>query len=178
MRDAHALAAAARHGLEHDRVAELAGNLRRLAAVARQGVVAGYDREPRLPRQSLRLELVAHRLDGRSTGADEGDARAFQRLGERRVLGQEAVTRVHRLGAGVVNGLENVLDRQVALGRRRRTDGDRLVGPAHVQRVLVGLRVDRDALDPHAPGRAHDAAGDLTPVGDQDLGEHRARPFL
>ena len=45
-----------------------------------------------------------------------------QRLAERRVLGEETVTRVHSLGARVEAGLHDAIDAQVGLGRRRRTD--------------------------------------------------------
>jgi hypothetical protein len=49
-----------------------------------------------------------------------------------------------------------------------------LVGQLHVQRPGIGLGEDRDGLDAHALGRADDPAGDLAPVGDQDLVEHLA----
>jgi hypothetical protein len=48
----------------------------------------------------------------------------------------------------------------------------RLVGHLHMQRMLVGVRIDRDRLDPHLARRLDDPAGDLAPVGDQDLLEH------
>ena len=52
-----------------------------------------------------------------------------------------------------------------------------------MQRCAVGLGIDRDRRDPHAPQRADDAAGDRAAVGDQDLVEHghlgrvQSRPF-
>ncbi len=44
-----------------------------------------------------------------------------------------------------------------------------------VQRVAVGLGVDGDGGDAHAPRRLDDPAGDLAPIGHKDLVEH-ARP--
>ncbi len=44
-----------------------------------------------------------------------------------------------------------------------------------VQRVAVGLGVDGDGGDAHAPCRLDDPAGDLAPIGHKDLVEH-ARP--
>ena len=44
-----------------------------------------------------------------------------------------------------------------------------LVGEAHVQRVAVGLGVDRDRADPHLVAGADDAHRDLAAVGDEDL---------
>ena len=121
----------------------------------------------------LRFDLVAHRLDGSGIGADEDDARLRQRDREGRALGQKAVARMDRFGAGLLAGGDDFLDRQIGLGRRGRSDGDRLVGHLDVKRVLVGFGIDRDGLDPHAARRPDDAAGDLAPVGDEDFLEHR-----
>ena len=63
---------------------------------------------------------------------------------------------------------------EVALRRGRRADRDRFVGQLDVARVLVGLGIDGDRLDAHAAGGADHSAGDLAPVGDQDLLEHVA----
>ena len=52
----------------------------------------------------------------------------------------------------------------------------RLVGHPHVQRAGVGVGIDGDGLDAHPPGRLDDPAGDLAPVRDQDLVEHRLPP--
>ena len=49
---------------------------------------------------------------------------------------------------------------------------DGLVGHLHMQRVPVGVGIDGDGLDAHAPRGLDDPAGDLAPVGDQDLVEH------
>jgi hypothetical protein len=106
--------------------------------------------------------------------SDEGDVGGLQGLYEAGVLGQEAEARMDRLGAAVLAGLDDFLDHQIALGRRRRADQDRLVGQLDVQRPGVGLGIDRHGLDAHAPRRLDDAAGDLAPVGDQDLVEHLA----
>ena len=41
-----------------------------------------------------------------------------------------------------------------------------------MQRVAIGIRIDRDRLDTHLAGRLDDAAGDFAPVGDENLLEH------
>jgi hypothetical protein len=41
-----------------------------------------------------------------------------------------------------------------------------------VQRVAVGLGIDRDRLYPHAAGSLDDPAGDLAAIGDQNSFEH------
>ena len=103
---------------------------------------------------------------------DEGDPGVLARLGERRVLGQEAVAGVHGLGAGLAAHLEDALDVEVALGRRRAAQQVGLVGARDVQRVAIELGVDRHRGDAHLAQRADDADRDLAAVGDQDLLEH------
>ncbi len=79
---------------------------------------------------------------------------------------------MHRLGAGLAAGLDDLLDDEIGLRRRRRADGDRLVRHLDVQRVAVGLGVDRHRAHAELARRLDDAAGDLAAVGDQDLLEH------
>src|SRR5205823_9694423 len=65
-----------------------------------------------------------------------------------------------------------LVDDQIALRRRRRADADRCVRHPDVERVLVGVGIDRDRLDPQAPSRLDDPAGDLAAVGDENALEH------
>ena len=120
----------------------------------------------------LRFDLVAHRRDGARVRADEDDACGFERVRKGLALGQEAVARMHRLRAGRAAGLDDLVDDEIGLRGRRRADMDGLVGHLDVQRVAVGVGVDRDGRDAHAPRRLDDPAGDLAPVGDEDLLEH------
>ena len=52
----------------------------------------------------------------------------------------------------------------------------RLIRHLHMQRVAVGVGIDRHRLDPHLARRLDHAAGNLAPVGDQDLVKHRPSP--
>ena len=61
---------------------------------------------------------------------------------------------------------------EIGLGGRRRADMHGLVGHFDMQRVLVGVGIDRDRLDAHLAGGLDDAAGDLAAIGDQDFLEH------
>ena len=87
-------------------------------------------------------------------------------------FGQEPVAGMHRFGAGLAAGLDDLLHHEVAVGRRRRPDQDGIVGHFDVERVTVGLGIDRDRLDPHAAGGLDDPAGDLAAIGDQNSFEH------
>ncbi len=118
------------------------------------------------------FDLVAHRGDGLGVRTDEDDPGAIESFGEARALGKKAVARMHRLGAGVPAGGEDVLHHQIALRRRRRADRDRHIRHFDVKRVAVGLGIDRNGLDTHAPGGLDDPAGDLAAVGNEDALEH------
>src|SRR5690606_25326481 len=66
-------------------------------------------------------------------------------------------------------------DVQIGLGRRRGADADAFVGQTHPHGAAVGLGVNGDGGDAHLLARPVDAQRDLAPVGDQDLGGHRAQ---
>ena len=79
---------------------------------------------------------------------------------------------MHRLGAGLAAGLDDLLHHQIAFGRRGRPDQNRLVGHFDVERIPVGLGIDGHGLDTHPTGSLDDPAGDLAAVGDQNSFEH------
>ena len=111
-------------------------------------------------------------FEGLDAGADERDAGGFEGAGEVDVLAQEAVARVHGLGAGVAAGLDDGLDFEVALGGGGGADPHRDVGFAHVPGAGVGVAVDGDRTDAQGAQGPDDAAGDLAAVGDEDGAEH------
>ena len=65
-----------------------------------------------LSRAAVLLPIGAHRARGR---ADERDARALARLGERGVLAEEAVAGVDGVAAGLLRDVDDLVDAQVAL---------------------------------------------------------------
>ncbi len=75
-----------------------------------------------------------------------------------------------------VDGVEDRLGVEVALGRGLAPEGIGLVGHADVQGVAVELGVHRHRGDAQLAAGADDPHGDLRTVGDQDLLEH-ATPF-
>src|SRR5262249_33879927 len=97
------------------------------------------------------------------------------RLREVFVLREESVAGMNRVGARVAARCEDLLDHQVALRRRRRTDADRMVGKLHMWRTAIDITVHGDRLDPALPAAAHHAHGELCEVGDQDAAD---RPEL
>ena len=100
---------------------------------------------------------------------------AAKRFGKGLALGEEAVAGMHRLRAGLLAGVDDFLDDQIAFGRRRRADRDGVIRHLDMQRVPIGLGIDRDGLDPHPPRGLDDPAGDLAAIGDQNTLEHAPR---
>ena len=174
MRDPHALAAAARRCLDHDRISDLVGDLQRVLGVGDHAEMPGNGGYFGSRRRLLALDLVAHGGDRLGIGSDEDDAGPRQRLGKSLALGEKAVAGMHRLGAGAFAGVDDLVDDQIAFGRRRRTDGHGLVGHFDVQRVAVGLGIDRNGCNSQAARGLDDPAGDLAAIGDQDTLEHAA----
>jgi hypothetical protein len=174
LRHPEPLAAAAARGLDGHRVADrvldhLAGVVHRLHRIGG----AGDDGHPRLLHELAGPGLRAHGVDGVGGRPDEDHARVLAGAGKGRVLRQEAVARVDRLGARLASHLENLVHHQVALRRRPGAEQVGLVGAADVEGVAVGLRVDGHGGDAHLLERPHYPDRDLTAIGDQNLGEHR-----
>jgi hypothetical protein len=173
--DPHADAAAAGRGLEDHREADRLRRRQRRVGV-REKVRARRQGDPVRAGQVAGGVLQAEGQHILRRRPDEGDAGRRAALGEAGVLAQEAVTRMDRLGARRLGGGQDGVHVQIALRRRGRADAHRLVGLAHVQRTGVGVGEHRHRAHAHAPKRADDPAGDGAAVGDQDLGEHQARP--
>ena len=66
---------------------------------------------------------------------------------------------------GNFGGADNGGNIQVAVRQLRRADADRLIGKAHVQRVPVGIAVDRHRADAQLLAGANDAQRDLAAIG-------------
>ena len=112
-RDAEALAAAAAGRLDRDRIADRvrrSASRRVLDRSDRLGR-AGHDRHAGRRHHLAGAGLGAHRLDRRGGRADERDPALLERGGERRVLGEEAVAGMDRLGAGALDRVEQLVDR-------------------------------------------------------------------
>ena len=163
---AHALAAAARAGLDQHGEADPRGLGRQQRVVLIRAVVAGHGGHAGGDHQALALRLAAHGANGGRRRADEGHARIGAGLGEIRVLRQETVAGVNGLGAGSARDVEDGIAAQVGLRRGGGTDGVGFVRLAHMQGRGVSLGEDGDAAQAQAPGCADNAHGDLAAVGD------------
>ena len=169
---AHAAAAAARHRLDEHRIADLVGlalEKRRRLLLA---VIARHHRHAGLLHQRLGAILEAHGADRGGRRPDEHDAGLGAGLGEFGVLRQEAVTRMDALRGGDARRIDQRVDGEIALARRRRPDRNRHVADADMERAGIGLGIDRDGAHAEPLRGARDTNRDLTAVGDQDRREH------
>ena len=168
----HAAAAAARHRLDEHGIADLIGLSLEEGVRLDVAVIAGHDRHARLLHQRLGAVLEAHGADRRRRRADEGDAGAQRGFREVGILGEEPVAGMDALRAGLAGDLDQALDVEIALARRRRPDRIGLVAGAHMQRLGIGLGIDRDGAHAEPLRGAGDAHGDLAAIRDEDGGEH------
>ena len=173
VRDPHPLAAAARRRLDDHRKPDALGELERLVGILDRPRRAGHRRHAGLLGQAPRGGLVAHLADLVAGGPDEGDVGGLADVGELGVLGQKAVAGMDRVGTGDLGGGDEIRDLEVGGAAGRRPDAHVVVGEAHVQRLAVGLAVDRHRRDAELPARANHPQGDLPAVGDQHLLEHQ-----
>src|SRR5690606_2731698 len=120
--DAHALAAAAVCGLDHQREADGVGLALQPARVLVLAGIAGHHRYAVAGHQLLGAGLAAHLPHRGSLRADEHQPDRLHRVGKAGVLAQEAIARVDGLGAGAPGHLDDPLAAQIRLLRPRPAD--------------------------------------------------------
>ncbi|OQA04042.1 MAG: hypothetical protein BWY69_00128 [Planctomycetes bacterium ADurb.Bin401] len=177
-RDLHAAAAATECCLDDDGQAVLLGERQHLGHVLDRPGGAGDQRRADFQRDLARLHLVAQRGDGGRWRPDPGQAGSDDGACEACVLGQEAVARMHRIGAGDLAGGEQRRNAEIAVLGGRWPDADALVGEAHMHRIGIGRGMHGNGRDAEFLAGAQHAQGDLAAVGNQDFVKHRARPSV
>ena len=140
-----------------------------LVGAAHRAVRARRQRRPHLLRDPPGGHLVAERLDGGRWRPDPGQPGVDDRPREGRVLGQEPVPGVDRIGPRVRGPLEDLLDVEVAVGGGLPLQRVGLVGHGDVQCVQVLLGIHGNAGQAGVPARPHDADGYLAAVRDEHL---------
>ena len=171
----HAAPAATGRGLDHHRIADRVRRRSECAVALVGPVVTRNDRYTGAARDALRLRLVGHLPNDSGRRPDPGQARLDHGLRKSRILGEEAVARMHGIGAGLLRRRDDRRTIEVRLARARRADPHCRIRFAHVQGIAIRIGVNRDRADAHAPGGTDDAARDLAAVGDQQL-HGRATP--
>ena len=169
----HALAAAARAGLDQQREADVTGRTRQCIVALLVVVVPGHARHAGFTRDALALDLRAHAGNGLAMRADEDDAFPRAGIDQFELLGQEAVAGMDRVDAMCDGGRDDGFGIEIGRACRCGSDADRDVGLADVTRVGVGIGVHGDRADAEPPAGADDTARDLAAVGDEKGVKHR-----
>ena len=170
----HAAAAAAERRLDRDGHAVLLGERHHLVGVLDRIRGAGHQRRLGARGDVAGGDLVAEVADRLRAGPDPDQAGVDDRLREIGVLRKESVARVDRVGAGLLRGVEQLVEVQIGLGRGLAAEREGLVGEPYVRRVGVGFGVDGHARQPGVLGRPDHPDRDLPAVGDEHLGDLRA----
>ncbi len=74
--------------------------------------------------------------------------------------------------AGAARGFEDHIAAQITVLRARAADVHGFIAGRDMRGIGVGVGIHRNGADAHPPRGARDAAGDLAPIRDQQLGEH------
>ena len=114
----HALAATARAGLDHHRIADFVGLGGQYLGILTFPVIARDDRHTRLDHQRFGGIFAAHGPDRRGRGADEDEAFGFHRLHKGRVLAEKAIAGVDGFRARTLAGIYDLCGLEVAFSRR------------------------------------------------------------
>ena len=167
---AHATPAATCCRLEHDGIADRVRARLRLRRVRQRFRAARHDGNIQRPRQLPRPHLVAEQRQRRRRRADESDALGRAALGERRILGEEAIARMHAVAIRLLGDLQQGVHVQVGphrVLRRIAAEGAGVRGAARVQRQRIGRRVHAHRLHAQGGRRPGDANGDFAAIGDE-----------
>ena len=175
--DADAASTAAGSRLDHYRKADRFSRLPRL--VQRDHAIAARDGRHTHPlRRRPGRRLVAHHADRVAARSDEDQPGVFDRVGEGGIFSQEAVSRMHCVGAAIERRAQHRIGGEIGFRRRRRADLDGLVGKPHGQRIGIGGTMGLNGPYALLARRADDAYRDLSAVGDEQCanGHGRAAP--
>lgn len=126
------------------------------------------DGDPRGRHSPSSLSLVSHSRDGLGGGADEDEARVFDRTGEICPLGQEPIPWVDGLRSDPQSQLDQSVSAEVTLRRGRWANEVRFICLEHVRCATISLGVHRNRTDRALASAANNPDGDLPTIGDED----------
>src|ERR1700757_89129 len=95
-------------------------------------------------------------------------------MSKTRVLGEKAVPGMNGVRPTLLRHRDNLVDIQIGLGSGCRAQEVSLIRLANVKSGTVRFGIDRHCSDAHLAACTDDPHGNLTPVGDKNLLEHRS----
>ncbi len=171
MHDAHAFAAAAMGGFDHQRKADVPRLLQKVFRALVIAAIARNDRYAVCDHQGFRTGLGTH---GAHTGGfrpDEHDTCGADHFGEFGILREEAVAGVDGLGLGGQGRIQHGLLVQITQAGFGRPDEYRLIGQTDMFGVTIGFGKYRHGPDAERMAGTDDPAGDFAAVGNQYFAE-------
>ena len=161
-------------GVAHDAHASATATSRRLHQRGQSNIgkrlnlVVRSDWNAMRAHQLLGFDLATHRRDRRWRRPNPHQTSVEHLLRKRRVLGQEPVARMTRIGASAQGSGDDQVATEVRVGRRRarQTHGD--VGFAREWGISVGVAEHGDGRDRLLAASTHDATGDLAAICNKD----------
>ena len=165
---AHTTPATTPTGLEHQRIVKGRRQDQGPLQIPGQGARCRHHGYPGRGRQFPRRDLIAQQPHDLGFGPNEVDAGGGAGLGEIGILREKAVTGVDGIDLVLPGDADDVGDIQV--GRDGFLSGPYQIGlvglePMQGEAIFVGK--NSDGTDAHLAGRAQDADGDFTAVGDK-----------
>ena len=176
--DSDASAAAAKAGLDDERVSDLLCDCGQVFLVTHR-LGAGHCRHVHGMRQPPSGGLVAKGVELVGRRADKQNVRRLAGAREAHALCEESVSGVDGVGAALLRHCDDLIDVEVRayrLAPLRRTDQIRLVGLEAVRRKPVLVAVDRHRSQPQLRRGSKTADRDLRPVRDEKLLHQETEP--
>ena len=119
-----------------------------------------------------RFFFFAHQPDDIGSRPDELDVTGLADFREVGVFRKQAVTGMDGVDVRDFGGADHRGNIEITLRQLRRSNANRFVGKAHMERIPVRLAVDRDRADAEFLACANDAQGNLAAIRYQNFLEH------
>ena len=168
----HPLTAAPRDSLNQHWISNLGGLLAKERRILIFADIARGHGHTRRGHQFLGGILQAHCGDARRVRPHPDQASIDNRLRKFRIFREEAIAGMDCLCASRLGSGDDLLAHQIAFPRRRRPDMHRRIGFLHMQRLRIGIRIDRYCADSHFSRRADNPESNLAPIGDEERLDH------
>ena len=158
--------------LEQDRETDLGSHRLEFTDIRNRSGRTGQDRNLGLLHNPPGARFIPHEFDVAHPGTDEHQPGTLTGFGKIRIFRQEAIARMHGVGAKGQRRADNRRDIEIAAGRRGRSDTHALIGQTHVQGVLIDRRIHGNGRNIERATGPDDPNRNLAPVGNQDFSEH------
>src|SRR6266851_4753779 len=170
--NSHTASAASRRSLNDYRKTHGTGPFQGLAVAAENTVRARKNGDTSLLHRPPRLLFFAHEASDFRMRPNKFHIAGFAHFGKVCVFGKQPVAGMDCIHICDFRRADDRRDIEIALRELRRADANSLICKAHVERIAVGLAIDRNRADAQLLAGANYPQSDFTAVSNQDLFEH------